>query len=282
VFGNTTQRANIEASIDEIWAQAGIDIAFLPTINRYNDTFAYQGTAGSGTRPSGDLSTVFNNAQNEGGILHSDSLVLNMMMVNAVPAFAPLGENSTAGYARVGGNGIMGYVGDNLLTFQNGLDIVASVMAHEIGHNLGLNHVGSDQPNLMSPSGDTEQLNSSQIDIARSSSFARAFSAPLAGDYNDDGAVNAADYVVWRKSYNQVASSLPADGNSNGRIDDGDYTVWRSNFGRSGAAGLAATLVGEGQFQFAAAPEPSSAWLALVALFFCIVRSRVMRGSCAT
>src|SRR5688572_3777949 len=60
VFGNSSQRADIEASIDSIWAQAGIDIAILPTINRYNDTFAYQGNAGGGTRPGGDLSTIFN------------------------------------------------------------------------------------------------------------------------------------------------------------------------------------------------------------------------------
>jgi hypothetical protein len=40
VFGNATERADIEGSIDAIWAQAGIDIAILPTINRYNNTFA--------------------------------------------------------------------------------------------------------------------------------------------------------------------------------------------------------------------------------------------------
>ena len=50
VFGNATQRADIEAGIDSIWAQAGIDINVLPTITAYNDTFAYQGNNGAGTR----------------------------------------------------------------------------------------------------------------------------------------------------------------------------------------------------------------------------------------
>ena len=35
-------------NIDKV-AQAGIDVNFLSTITRYNNTFAYQGTAGSGT-----------------------------------------------------------------------------------------------------------------------------------------------------------------------------------------------------------------------------------------
>jgi hypothetical protein len=265
-FGNTTQRADIEANIDSIWAQAGIDIAILPTINRYNDTFAYQGNAGSGERPGSDLSTIFNNARNEGGILNPDPLVLNLVFANVVPAFPPFGEGTTAGYARVDGNGIIGYVGDNLLEPHSDRDIVASVMAHEIGHNLGLNHIGSNQPNLMSPSGDTEQLNSSQIAEARSSNFARLIPAVLTGDYNRDGTVTAADFVVWRKTLNQVATGLLADGNNNGRIDDADYTVWRIHFGESGSAGIAVGMTDAGLISVAAVPEPSSGCLALFAM----------------
>ena len=49
----------------------------------------------------------------------------------------------------------------------------------------------------------------------------------LAGDYNHDGAVDAADYVVWRDTDGQSGMDLPADGDSNNIIDDGDYQVWR-------------------------------------------------------
>jgi Metallo-peptidase family M12B Reprolysin-like len=270
VFGNATQRADIESSIDDIWAQAGIDVEFVPTINRYNDTFAYQGNAGTQTRPGSDLGTIFNNARSDGGILSPDPFVINLVMANIVPAFAPLNENTSAGYARVGGNGIVGFVGDGLLTFQNGRDVIASVMAHEIGHNLGLNHTGSGQPNLMSPSGDTEQLNSTQIGTARSSQFARQFSSPLAGDYSDDGTINAADYVVWRKYFGQVAAELPADGNRNGRIDDGDYSLWRTNYstakGGSGAeADLNATT---------AVPEPAIGLVIVAAAWIVCIRGR--------
>ncbi len=54
----------------------------------------------------------------------------------------------------------------------------------------------------------------------------------LAGDFNADGAVNAADVVVWRKYAGQfVPAGTGADGDQNGFIDQKDYDLWRANFG---------------------------------------------------
>ena len=47
----------------------------------------------------------------------------------------------------------------------------------------------------------------------------------LFGDYNDDGAVGAADYVVWRNTFGQTGSGLVADGNGNGQVDPADYNI---------------------------------------------------------
>jgi hypothetical protein len=56
----------------------------------------------------------------------------------------------------------------------------------------------------------------------------------LPGDYNGDGAVDAADYTVWRATLNESASSgLLADGSGNGVVDRADYDVWKSHFGQS-------------------------------------------------
>lgn len=57
----------------------------------------------------------------------------------------------------------------------------------------------------------------------------------LPGDYNDDGVVDAADYVVWRK-FEDTSRALPND--PNGVPIDGDqYDTWRNNFRESGAPG---------------------------------------------
>ncbi len=51
-----------------------------------------------------------------------------------------------------------------------------------------------------------------------------------AGDYNRDAHVDAADYVVWRKS-NGTQGDLPADGDGDGDVDPEDYGVWNGQFG---------------------------------------------------
>ena len=78
----------------------------------------------------------------------------------------------------------------------------------------------------------------------------------LAGDFNHDGVVDAADYVVWRKSLGSVYTI-------------GDYDVWRASFGQIGGSGgsLAALPLNS------AVPEPATVALLvlgwLVAAPFC-------------
>ncbi len=57
----------------------------------------------------------------------------------------------------------------------------------------------------------------------------------LAGDYNGDGTVNAADYTVWRNHSGQ-AFSLPNEKpgpTTPGFVDAEDYAFWKSQFGSS-------------------------------------------------
>ena len=52
------------------------------------------------------------------------------------------------------------------------------------------------------------------------------------GDYNADGRVDTADFVVWRSQLDDlVPAGTGADGDGNGRVDEADYDLWRSNFG---------------------------------------------------
>jgi hypothetical protein len=62
--------------------------------------------------------------------------------------------------------------------------------------------------------------------------------APLTGDYNHNGVVDAADYTVWRDTLGQsVPAGTGADGSGDGTVNIADYNLWNSNFG----IGLAAT-----------------------------------------
>ncbi len=77
----------------------------------------------------------------------------------------------------------------------------------------------------------------------------------LAGDYNADGKVDAADYVVWRK-----------DPSAHGG-DPAGYNTWRTNFdqppGSGGALGAGAA---------AAVPEPALWTLVTLAMSMCSLR----------
>lgn len=57
----------------------------------------------------------------------------------------------------------------------------------------------------------------------------------IAGDYNGDGLVNAADYTVYRDT--QLSTEdLRADGDADGEIGEGDYFTWSEDYGFSAFA----------------------------------------------
>jgi T5SS/PEP-CTERM-associated repeat protein len=85
----------------------------------------------------------------------------------------------------------------------------------------------------------------------------------LAGDYNKNGVVDAADYVVWRNSLGQAGAGLAADGNRNNQIDAGDYDLWRAKFGQTAGNGSA---IPSAETLSAAVPEPASIALLLSVL----------------
>jgi hypothetical protein len=75
--------------------------------------------------------------------------------------------------------------------------------------------------------------------------------ARLAGDYNQNGVVDAADYVLWRRANNTaVPPNTGADGNGDGIVDQADHEVWSANFGNtstgSGGGGAAAVVADGG------------------------------------
>lgn len=89
----------------------------------------------------------------------------------------------------------------------------------------------------------------------------------LAGDYNDNGIVDAADYVMWRKNVGQPPGTLPND-NMGVVIGDDQYSLWRSNLGNSLGSGSALSS--------STVPEPDSGLTMVV--WSAIVLIRTWRG----
>ena len=91
-------------------------------------------------------------------------------------------------------------------------------------------------------------------------------SAGLAGDFNSDGVVDAADYTVWRDNLGAGdESSLNGNGNGINGVDNDDYALWRSNFGDVASESVLASN---------AAPEPSAVLLACLASVAVTIRCR--------
>jgi PEP-CTERM motif-containing protein len=86
----------------------------------------------------------------------------------------------------------------------------------------------------------------------------------IEGDYNDDGVVDAGDYLAWRKHLGSEVE-VEVDGDHSGRVDDGDLGVWRQHYG-GGQAGAGALVSG------GAVPEPATLVLLLTALAFASIR----------
>jgi len=85
-------------------------------------------------------------------------------------------------------------------------------------------------------------------------------SAGVAGDYNGNGVVDAADYVVWRGMLDQTGAGLAADGNGDMTVDQADYDYWAARFGNmAGSGGGLATSV----------PEPATRLLLVVGVGCC-------------
>ncbi len=67
---------------------------------------------------------------------------------------------------------------------------------------------------------------------------------PVTGDYNLDGHVDAADYVLWRKNLGNV-TPLPNDNGLGTPIGQQHYDLWRANFGQIAPAPGAGADVGQ-------------------------------------
>lgn len=146
-----------ETIADKIWDQADIEITFLP-LNQLNDStylttdddeffdLSFTGSAGSfGRHPD--------STRTQGPI--------NLWFVDVIQSSNGLQQ---FGNAWVGFNGVL--ISDDILDFNNGIGRL-DVIAHEIGHNLGLRHstFGAGAANNLMSSGGVRTVPDSIDDI---------------------------------------------------------------------------------------------------------------------
>lgn len=84
--------------------------------------------------------------------------------------------------------------------------------------------------------------------------------AGVPGDYNNNGTVDAADYILWRNG-----GPLQNEVDTPGTINLADYDAWRARFGN---------VAGSGALAGGAVPEPASVMLLLMAIVGVATASR--------
>jgi hypothetical protein len=78
------------------------------------------------------------------------------------------------------------------------------------------------------------------------------------GDYNQNGTVDAADYVLYRNNLGS-GTSLPNDDTPG--VGPDDYVRWRANFGKTAGSGAALGL-----FSKVSVPEPPTVVMFMLAM----------------
>lgn len=94
---------------------------------------------------------------------------------------------------------------------------------------------------------------------------------PLAGDFDESGAVDAADLILWRGGFGMQGASVDhndGDANADDNVDGNDFLTWQNQLGGSQASPAAAAV-----------PEPPTAALiaACAALAVVVRRDRLAR-----
>lgn len=121
--------------------------------------------------------------------------------------------------------------------------------------------VASNSPNSQNQFGDDLALSDANFYFAWVD-FANPLTPNVAGDFNKDGLVDAADLQTWRTA--TAAKTADADADGDGDSDGNDFLIWQRNVGAGAATGIANAV-----------PEPGAMALVIAAVAALAARRRI-------
>jgi PEP-CTERM motif len=143
---------------------------------------------------------------------------------------------------------------NNAPTFDvNSLTWMRSAIADPGGQAFANKNTGSASRNTITANG----LAGGAPRVFQIALYGAVAAAGVTGDYNNNGVVDAADYVVWRKNLGQSVT-IPNDPTP-GTVTQSDYDYWAAHFSATSGAGAGLSRGG-------AVPEPSTILLAVVGM----------------
>ena len=237
--------------------QGGAVVQLNNALNDYAGTTLVTGT-GSKLLVNGAKSGAGGITINTSGTLGGSGIVVGAITNNGT--IAPgngVGTLTAIGNLTMGANSHLSLELGDQLTVGGNLDLSNNEFLDIVGSPVGVSYLIATYTGTLS--GTFNHVTTGYtVNYGTGTNSQITLSVPLSnlkGDFNNNGRVDAADYVLWRNSVGSN-TALPNDNGLGTPIGSAQYDLWRSNFNKPGS--------GSGALEGGEVPEPTSVLLVIL------------------